>query len=60
MVLNMKYSALGWFSHLERMDESVMTKKAYKSSIASVGVRGWPFKKWEDRVLEYMRKGWSV
>ena len=45
-----KRNTLRWFGHIERMDESVMTKRLYKSSIEGVGVRGRPPVKWEDRV----------
>ena len=51
-----KRNTLRWFGHIERMDESVMTKRLYKSSIEGVGVRGRPPVKWEDRVQEYVRE----
>ena len=51
-----KRNTLRWFGHIERMDESVMTKRLYKSSIEGVGVRGRPPVKWQDRVQEYVRE----
>ena len=33
-----------------------MTKRAYKSSVDSVGIRGGVPVKWDDRVLEYLRE----
>ncbi len=52
----MKHSTLRWFGHLERMDESELTKRIYKSEIDAGNVRGQPPIKWEDKALEYVRK----
>ena len=51
-----KRNTLRWFGHIERMDESVMTKKVYKSIIEDVGIKGQPPMKWEDRVHQYVRE----
>ena len=53
----MKQSTLIWYEHMERMAESEMIKKAYKSVVNAVGTREWPLVKWEDTVQEYVRKG---
>ncbi len=45
-----------WFGHLERMVGDELTKKIYKSRVDTVGVKGIPLIKWEDRVLEYLRE----
>jgi len=51
-----KRSTLRWFGHLERMGESELTRRIYKSRIDVGSVRGRPPVKWEDRVLEYVRE----
>ncbi len=45
-----------WFGHLERMGESKLARRIYKSRIDAGNVRGQPPVKWEDRVLEHVRE----
>ena len=37
-----KHSTLRWFSHSQRMDENVMTKRIHRSTVKDVGIRGRP------------------
>jgi len=39
-VVVVKYSTLRWFGHLERMGESELTRRIYKSRIDVGSVRG--------------------
>ncbi len=39
-VVLVKHSTLRWFGHLERMDESELTKRIYRSKIDAGNVRG--------------------
>ncbi len=56
MVEEVKRQILKWFGHMERMEESKMTRKAYVSEIEGGNVRGRPPVKWRDRVQEYVRE----
>ncbi len=47
---------LKWFGHMERMEESKMTRRVYVSEIEGGNVRGRPPVKWRDRVQEYVRE----
>ncbi len=47
---------LKWFAHIERMEESKMTRRVYMSEIEGGNVRGQLPVKWRDRVQEYIRK----
>ncbi len=52
----MKRQTLKWFGHMERMEESKMTRKVYVSEIEGGNVRGRPPVKWRDRVQESVRE----
>ena len=56
VVEGVKRSTLRWFGHMERMDESEITKRVYRSKIDAVGVRGRPPIRWDDRVMEYVNE----
>ncbi len=43
---------LKWFGHMERMEESKMTRRVYVSETEGGNVRGRPPGKWRDRVQE--------
>ncbi len=45
---------LKWFGHMERMEESRMTRRVYVSEIEGGNVRRQPPVKWRDRVQEYV------
>ncbi len=45
-----KRQTLKWFGHMERMEESKMTRRVYVSEIEGGNVRGRPPVKWRDRV----------
>ncbi len=52
----MKQQTLKWFGHMERMEESKMTRRVYVSAIEGGNVRRQPPVKWRDRVQEYIRE----
>ncbi len=56
VVEEVKRQTLKWFGHVERMEESKMTKRVYVSEIDGASVRGRPPVKWRDRVQEYVRE----
>ncbi len=56
VVEEVKRQTLKWFGHMERMEESKMTRWVYVSEIEGVNVRGRPPVKWRDRVQEYVRE----
>ncbi len=49
-----KRSTLRWFGHIARMENEEFVKKVYLSSDGGPSKRGRPFRRWEDRVKEYM------
>ncbi len=56
VVEEVKRQTLKWFwPHMERMEESKMTRRVYMSEIEGGNVRGQPPVKWRDRVQEYVR-----
>ncbi len=52
----MKQQTLKWFGHMERVEESKMTRRVYVSEIEGGNIRGRPPVKWRDRVQEYVRE----
>ncbi len=56
VVEEVKRQMLKWFGHMERMEESRMTRRVYVSEIEGGNVRGRPPVKWRDRVQEYVRE----
>ncbi len=52
----MKRQMMKWFGHMERMEESKMTRRVYMSEIEGRNVRGRPPVIWRDRVQEYVRE----
>ncbi len=56
MVEEVKRQTLKWFGHMERMEESKMTRRVYVNEIEGGNVRGRPQVKWRDRVQEYVRE----
>ncbi len=56
VVEEVKRQTLKWFGHMERMEESKMTRRMYVSEIEEGNVRGQPPVKWRDRVQEYVRE----
>ncbi len=51
-----KRHTLKWFGHMERIEESRMTRRVYVIGIEGGNVRGGPPVKWRDRVQEYIRE----
>ena len=49
----MDQGVLGWFGHVERMENERMTKRVYESDIRGVRRRGRPRKCWMDGVRRY-------
>ncbi len=49
-----KRSTLGWFDHIERMENEEFVKKVYQSSVEGPNRRGRPLGRWEDKVREYL------
>ncbi len=47
---------LKWFGHMERKEDSKMTRRVHGSEIEGWNVRGRPPVKWRDGVQEYVRK----
>ncbi len=47
-----KRSTLGWFGHIERMENEEFVK-VYLNSVEGINRRGRPLVRWEDRVREY-------
>ncbi len=45
-----------WFGHMERTEESKMTRRVYVSETEGGNVRGRPPVKWRDRVQESVRE----
>ncbi len=56
VVEEVKQQTLKWFGHMERMEESKMTRRVYASEIEGGNVRGRPPVKWRDRVQKYVRE----
>lgn len=56
VVEEVKRQTLKWFGHMERMEESKMTRRVYVSEIEGGNIRGRPPVKWRDRVQEYVRE----
>ncbi len=56
VVEEVKRQTLKWIGHMERMEESKMTRRVYVSEIEGGNVRGRPPVKWRDRVREYVRE----
>ncbi len=50
----MKRQTLKWFGHMERMEESRMTRRVYVSEVEGGNARERPPVKWRDRVQEYV------
>ncbi len=55
-VEEVKRQTLKWFDHMERMEESKMTRRVYVSEIEGANAKGRPPVKWRDRVQEYIRE----
>ncbi len=55
-VVEVKRQTLKWFGHMERMEESKMTRRVSVSEIKGGNARGRPPVKWRDRVQEYVRE----
>ncbi len=53
MVEWVKRSTLGWFGHIERMENENFVK-VYWSSVEGPNRRGGPLGRWEDRGKEYV------
>ncbi len=47
-------STLGWFNHIERIENEEFFKKVYLSSVEGPNKRGRPLGKWKDKVKEYV------
>src|SRR5277367_5245323 len=47
---------LGWFGHVERMDENRVVKKIYESVCEGSNVRGRPKKSWREGVNECLQR----
>ena len=45
---------LGWFGHMNRMDDARTVKRIYVSECEGRGLRGRPRKEWKDGVEEYL------
>ncbi len=50
----MRRNMLRWFEHIERMGSEEFVKKVYVSESVGPNSRGRPYRKWRDRVKEYM------
>ncbi len=55
VVEEVKQQTLKWFGHMERMEESKMTRRVYVNEIKGGNIRERPPVKWRDRVQEYVR-----
>ncbi len=49
-----KRNTLGWFGHIERMENEEFVKKMYVSKSVGPNSRRRPLGRWRDRVKEYM------
>ncbi len=56
VVEEVKGQILKWGGHMERMEESKMTRRVYVTEIEGGNARGRPPVKWRDRVREYVRE----
>ncbi len=55
-VVEVRRQTLNWFSHMEQMVESKITRRVYVSEIEGGNARGLPPVKWRDRVQEYIKE----
>ncbi len=56
MAEEVKRQTLKWFGHMERLEESKMTRRVYVNEMEGGNVRGRPPVKWRDRLQEYVRE----
>ncbi len=56
IVEEVRRQTLKWFGHMERLEESKMTRGVYVSEIEGGNVKGRPPVEWRVRLQEYVRE----